>query len=114
MTPSQSTLGGFVVIAMSAIALNAPPACAQDPIHKMGRGLGNVLTCWIELPKNLHLGTQEENPVLGAGWGLIKGTGLAATRLAIGAYETVTFFVPFPKNYASPYEGVELPDYAWE
>ena len=92
----------------------AQPASAQDPIHKAGRGVVNVLTSWIELPKNVHLGTQEDNPVLGAGWGLVKGTGLTATRLAVGAYEAVTFFLPYPHGFASPYEGLELPDYAWE
>ena len=87
---------------------------AQDPIHKAGRGIANVLTGWVEIPKNFHLGTQEENPVLGAGWGLVKGGGLAVTRVAVGVFETVFFLVPYPKDYASPYEGMELPDYAWE
>ena len=90
------------------------PAFAQDPIHKLGRGVSNVLTCWIELPKNFSLGMQEENPLLGIGGGLLKGSGLALTRLALGMYESLSFFVPFPRKYASPYEGMELPDYAWE
>ena len=87
---------------------------AQDPIHKMGRGVGNILTCWIEVPKNFQRGTQKTNPFLGAGWGLVKGTGLAVTRLAVGAYEAVTLPLPYPSNYSSPYEGMELEDYAWE
>jgi hypothetical protein len=57
---------------------------------------------------------QEDNPLLGIGGGLLKGSGLALTRLAVGAYETLSFLVPFPKDYASPYEGMELSDYAWE
>ncbi len=104
-------VAGFLVMALS---IGHPSAYAQDPIHKMGRGIGNVLTCWIELPKNFHLGMQEANPVLGAGVGLLKGAGMAATRLVLGAYETVSFLVPYPKGYASPYEAIELPDYAWE
>jgi len=96
------------------MGLDNATAFAQDPIHKVGRGVGNVLTCWIEVPKNLHLGTQEENPLLGVGWGLVKGSGLAATRLVVGAYEALTFPIPIPKDYASPYEGMELPDFAWE
>ena len=92
----------------------SPEVWAQDPLHKAGRGVVNVLTSWIELPKNIHLGTQEDNPLLGVGWGLIRGTGLMATRVVVGAYETVTFFIPYPKHFASPYEGLELPDYAWE
>ena len=110
----QTKVMGFIVLIMTVMGVRSPLVFAQDPIHKAGRGVANVLTCWIEIPKNFHLGTQEENPVLGAGWGLVKGSGLTLTRIVVGAYETVSFFVPYPKDYASPYEGLELPDYAWE
>lgn len=103
-----------MVIGMACLGTCLPSAWAQDPIHKFGRGAVNVLTCWVELPKNLHLGLQENNPVTGAVIGILKGGGLALTRLAVGAYETVSFPIPYPKSYASPYEGMELPDYAWE
>ena len=105
---------GWLITLLIVMGSFAPQAAAQDPIHKLGRGVTNVLTCWIELPKNFHLGMQETNPVLGVGGGLIKGVGLAATRLIVGAYETVSFPVPFPAAYASPYEGLELSDYSWE
>ena len=92
----------------------APCAWAQDPIHKMGRGVVNVLTGWIELPKQLHLGSQEPNPVTGLGWGLVKGVGLTVLRGGVGIYEALTFPLPYPKGFASPYEQMELSDYAWE
>ena len=104
----------WLLVTLVALGVGAPAVLAQDPIHKLGRGVANVLTCWIELPKNFHLGMQEANPVLGVGGGLIKGAGLAATRLLVGAYETILFPVPFPAAYASPYEGLELSDYSWE
>lgn len=96
------------------LALAVAPAHAQDPIHKAGRGVANVLTSWIEIPKNVQLGMLEENPVTGVIWGLIKGFGLGATRVLVGAYEAVSFPFPYPKDYASPYEGLELPDYPWQ
>jgi len=89
-------------------------AWAQDPIHKAGRGLVNVLTGWIEIPKQVHLGSQEENPVTGLTFGLVKGVGLTVLRMGVGLYEAVTFPLPYPKDFASPYEGMELTDYAWE
>lgn len=104
----------WVLVTFVALGVCAPEAFAQDPIHKLGRGVTNVLTCWIELPKNFHLGMQEANPVLGVGGGVIKGVGLAATRLLVGAYETLSFPIPYPAAYASPYEGLELSDYSWE
>ena len=103
-------------VALVAVVVGglSPPAWAQDPIHKMGRGLVNVLTGWIELPKQVHLGSQEDNPVIGLGRGLVKGAGLTLLRGGIGLYEAVTFPVPYPKDFSSPYEQMELADYAWE
>ena len=92
----------------------APAAWAQDPIHKMGRGVVNVLTGWIELPKQVHLGSQEENPVVGLGKGLLKGASLTILRGGVGLYEAITFPIPYPRDFASPYEDMELADYAWE
>ena len=93
----------------------APAAWAQDPIHKMGRGVVNVLTGWIEIPKQIHLGSQEQNPVIGLGRGLLRGTGLTVLRGVVGVYEALTFPLPYyPKDFASPYEQMELQDYAWE
>ncbi|MBI2104682.1 MAG: exosortase system-associated protein, TIGR04073 family [Candidatus Omnitrophica bacterium] len=101
-------------LAISLVGLAGSPAWAQDPIHKMGRGVANVLTGWIELPKQIHLGKQEDNPVAGIGWGLLKGAGLTVLRAGVGVYEAVTFPLPYPKGFASPYEQMELTDYAWE
>ena len=101
-------------VGISTWGFSARLAWAQDPIHKMGRGLVNVLTGWIELPKQVHLGSQEDNPVVGLGRGLLKGAGLMLLRGGVGLYEAVTFPLPYPKDFASPYEPMELPDYAWE
>lgn len=89
-------------------------AWAQDPIHKFGRGVVNVLTGWIELPKQIHLGKTEDNPMTGVPIGLGKGVALTLLRTGIGLYEAVTFPLPYPHGFASPYEGISLPDYAWE
>lgn len=101
-------VAGALVCGMSA------PAWAQDPIHKMGRGVVNVLTGWIELPKQVHLGGQEDNPVVGLSRGLFRGASLTVIRGGVGIYEALTFPLPYPKGFASPYEQMELPDYAWE
>lgn len=103
----------MLVIVASVMSLSRP-VWAQDPIHKAGRGVTNLLTGWLEIPKNFSQGKEEENPFLGMAWGVVKGSGLALTRMVVGAYETVTFPIPYPHDYASPYEAMELPDYAWE
>ena len=103
---------GMMVAGMAC--LWSGPVWAQDPIHKMGRGVVNVLTGWLEVPKQIHLGSQEENPVMGIGRGVLKGAGLTLLRGGVGIYEALTFPLPYPKNFASPYEQMELSDYAWE
>ena len=106
-------------VAMGAVILGIAMAAgqrawAQDPIHKAGRGVVNVLTGWLEIPKQIQLGTQEHNPVFGAGRGAVKGVGLTLLRGGVGIYEALTFPLPLPHGYSSPYELMELPDYAWE
>ena len=109
----KSRLTVTIGIAIGLVAAS-PEAWAQDPIHKMGRGVVNVLTGWIELPKHIHLGSQEVNPVTGITRGLLKGAGLTLLRGGVGLYEAVTFPIPYPTDFASPYERMELNDYAWE
>ena len=103
-----------VAVVVGLVAGHAQAAWAQDPIQKMGRGIVNVLTGWIELPKQIHLGMQEDNPITGVGKGLLKGASLTLLRGGVGIYEALTFPIPYPKGFASPYEHMELTDYAWE
>ena len=102
-----------VIVAAGVLGIS-PAVWAQDPIHKMGRGMVNVLTGWLELPKYLQLGTQASNPMTGLAMGLMKGAGMTLLRSGVGLYETVTFPIPLPKGFASPYEQMALNDYAWE
>ncbi len=105
---------GTLISATVMLLCATPIASAQDPIHKMGRGVVNVLTGWIELPKQVHLGSREDNPVTGVGRGLLKGAGLTVLRGGVGIFEALTFPIPYPKDYGSPYESMGLDDYAWE
>ena len=102
------------IVAMGLSLGAAQPAFAQDPIHKLGRGVVNVLTSWIEIPKQFSLGLQESNPMTGMLWGLLKGGAYTILRIDTGAYEAVTFPLPLPKGYVSPYYHMEIDDYAWE
>jgi putative exosortase-associated protein (TIGR04073 family) len=114
MIPERRVRVAAAILAATLCLIWGPAAWAQDPVHKMGRGVVNVLTGWIELPKQVQLGILEHNPVAGAGWGLVKGLGLTVLRMGIGVYEAVTFPIPYPKHFASPYEHLELGDFAWE
>jgi putative exosortase-associated protein (TIGR04073 family) len=97
---------------VAALALAASPASAQrygDEYReqsafgkmqgKLGRGLSNMTTGFVEIPKNVSREWRKSDPVTGVIVGGVKGVGWAATRFAVGAFDTVTFPVPVPGNY---------------
>ena len=102
-----------VVVMVMVLALvigSVAPVFAQDIGHKLGRGLLNVATGWVEVPKGIRDGSQQENAVLGVTMGIFKGLGLGLLRTGVGAFEVVTFPIPWPQNYAPVYE----PEYVWD
>ncbi len=86
----------LVIVGMIGVATQC---YAQDPAKKLGRGLANVLTGWVELPKNIYETSVEENVLSGLTMGLAKGVGMTIVRTGAGVYETVTFPFPIPEDY---------------
>lgn len=91
--------GCVVPIAVLAILSIATPSFAQDATKKLGRGLVNIVTGWIELPKNIYDTSVESNPFAGITIGLAKGLGMTVVRTGAGIYETATFPFPLPQDY---------------
>lgn len=75
--------------------------------HKLGRGVVNVFTCWVEVPRHIAHEWERTDPVTGIFLGTATGVGWGAARLATGLYETVTFPMPVPANY----EPMLLPEF---
>lgn len=67
-----------------------------SPATKLTRGITNVITGPLELPKYLITGAFNCNvqPLDGLGVGLVRGTSRAIERVGIGFWEVATF--PFP------------------
>ena len=67
---------------------------------KLGRGVANVLTGWVEIPiqmQNYYVPNDTGTSLFtGAAVGLARGV----IRTGVGAYETVTFFLPYPEGFA--------------
>ena len=72
---------------------------AQDPFTKLGRGVANTLTGWVELPKNIYSTSVENNALDGITLGVAKGAGMTIVRTGAGIYEIATFPFPLPENY---------------
>lgn len=92
-----------------AVALAAAPGLVratdltpEEATHGMSakfwRGLVNVATSWIELPKQIHRETRDTG-LPGPFVGLLKGVGMTVYRCVGGAIETATFPMPVPDSY---------------
>lgn len=66
---------------------------------KLGRGLANVLTGWLEIPKQIGKSIRETDPVSGTLVGVCRGAAWTLARTAAGAFEVITFPFPVPKDY---------------
>ncbi len=67
--------------------------------HKLGRGLVNVFTGWLEIPKQTAIEWRRTDPFTGTVLGVVKGLWLGIARTVTGVYEVVTFPFPIPRNY---------------
>ncbi len=91
----EAAIGGVIVLMLAVTTV----CFAQDPFTKLGRGVANTLTGWVELPKNIYNTSVEENAFAGITLGLAKGVGMTIVRTGAGIYEIATFPFPIPESY---------------
>lgn len=90
---------GSVAVFILALTMAAGVCFANDAFTKLGRGVANALTGWVELPKNIYNVSVEENAFAGVTLGLAKGAGMTIVRTGAGVYEIATFPFPLPQDY---------------
>ena len=96
----KKILQGIAVHVVAAIMIMTTTFCfAQDPFTKLGRGVANTLTGWVELPKNIYNTSVQDNAFAGMTLGVAKGAGMSLVRTGAGIYEIATFPFPLPENY---------------
>jgi len=83
----------ITVLAVSSVCY------ADTPIKKLGRGIANMGTCILEVPKCISDANTESGPIAAMTFGLLEGVYSSCVRLLVGMYETVTFLVPVPEDY---------------
>ncbi|MDD3906323.1 MAG: exosortase system-associated protein, TIGR04073 family [Candidatus Omnitrophica bacterium] len=88
-----------LVVFLFAFAF-VPSGYCDDPVKKLGRGLCNIGTFPFELCLQTSRVNDTDGPMAACTWGILKGLGMSGIRLLVGVYETVTFPIPQPKNYA--------------
>lgn len=68
--------------------------------EKLGRGASNLLGGWLEIPYNVQTRHSPSDTGGSLFTGLAHGVLKACVRTGVGAYEIVTFFLPYPENFA--------------
>ncbi len=104
-------------LAKVAVGASAPddthqPSTTKGPYYnhsenelrarKLARGVANVFLCVGEIPNQAFREAYQTSPITGAVVGACKGVCKGAKRLAVGAWEIATFYMPTKNNY-QPY-----------
>ena len=87
---------------ISVLYVNA--SYANGPFTKLGRGLANTFTGWIELFTTTHKACLEHDYMVGYLYGLPEGVVRSLLRTIAGIYEVVSFPIPIPADYESVIE----------
>jgi putative exosortase-associated protein (TIGR04073 family) len=85
-----------------------PESIVGKMSNKLVRGVTNVATSVVEIPKQSYLSVRDQGGI-GLIVGPIKGVGMTVYRAFIGSMETAFFMVPQPGYY----DPMVDPDYVW-
>ena len=77
---------------------------------KLGRGLMEMMTGFLEFPGNIYAETQSDGLASGLTIGFAKGIGMIPVRELVGVYEFVTAPIEVPDDY----EPVLDPPLPWQ
>ena len=114
MTRQVWRSGVIAALATLSVFLGARAAAAESmeagkAITKLSRGVVNIVTGWVEIPKRIQETSEQSGPAAGFTWGLLRGIGYGFIRTAAGGYELITFPFPAPPGY----ESVIQPEYVF-
>ena len=88
----------------------APQEIVDGMAAKGVRGATNIVTGWLEIPKQIYVTGKETTWLRGAVIGPVKGIGMTFVRTLAGVGELATFFVAYPGFYDPWFE----PSYVWQ
>jgi len=88
----------------------SPQEVVDGMANKIARGVANIATGWLEIPKQIYITCKEEGYAKGLTVGPLEGLGMTLVRTAAGVGETVTFVVAYPGFYDPLFD----PSYVWQ
>jgi len=112
--PGVRTVGVAMVLVASLSGITAAQADEAQPLgrqvsEKFIRGMVNLSTGWIEVPRQIYEVGTNEGWVQGVLRGPFDGIGMFFARTVAGAVEMATFPVPLPT-----YKPLVTPMYPWD
>lgn len=114
---SRTCAGTLLMAAALAVGLSGVAQAQTDETQALGhqvsekfiRGMVNLSTGWVEVPRQIYEVGTNEGWVRGILRGPFDGIGMFFARTVAGAVEMATFPVPLPT-----YKPILTPAYAWE
>ncbi len=92
--------------------IQAPPNSQQTAIHKLGRGISNVLYGLSELPVRMIQVNEHSGNNAGFGAGVVEGATRSVVRVGYGILEIATFPVKtYKRSYRARYQNIEYDPY---
>jgi len=93
-------LTAVCVLIAALTVLWTPPAHANGAFHKLGRGVVNVFTGWIEIFATTNKSFRDhDNDVFQGIYAIPEGIVRFVIRTSVGVYEILTFPIPIPENF---------------
>lgn len=86
--------GIVLMVAVVVLAMGSPCMAEDNAFTKLGRGLNNALTGWMEVPDSMVEVGRDENVFAGLTYGSVKGSAYCVARTTAGAFELGTFVFP--------------------
>jgi len=102
----QWMIATLTALALAGAGLNMNAQASEYGTQagaKFSRGIANLSTGWVEVPKNIANESRERNIGTGLTWGAVKGSVHAVGRTLVGAFDTATFFIPSQSQVHSNY-----------
>lgn len=89
----------LILVMLVFLSVPSSDACAGNAVEKLGRGLANIFSGWLELPLEIGRKTDRDGEVAGMFSAPLSGLLKAIGRTLAGVYDAATFLVPLPRRY---------------
>lgn len=105
----QKRLTPALILAALLFSMSYDAAASTYPARlgkKLGNGIANVTTGFIEIPRTIRVANRADGPAYAATAGLMTGIVHMIGRTLCGAYDLATFVIPT--------RPIVNPDYVWQ